>query len=148
MIFGAPAVDPHPLRPGQEPAALRPTLGASRSGGAGAVAEQGYMLTGRKRRNMAASRKGILAISKEAEAILKSGPSYEKMARATVEEYARLLKGLDELTSRSTLTEADAVRLGQEIRRAAYRRIINARGIKRSAPDARDLSGALPGAVR
>jgi hypothetical protein len=97
---------------------------------------------------MATSRKGILTISKEAEAILKSDPSYEKMARATVEEYARRLKRLDELTSRSTLTEADAVRLGRQIRRAAFRRIIKAGGIKRSAPDARGSSGAFQGAAR
>lgn len=72
---------------------------------------------------MAASRKGVLAISKEAEAVLKSDPSYEQLAREAVEDYARRLRRLDELTSRSTLTEEDAIRIGREIRRAAHRRM-------------------------
>lgn len=74
---------------------------------------------------MATSKAGILKISKEAEQVLKSDPAYEKLARATVEDYARRLKLLDDATRKSTLTEADAVRIGRKIRRGAYMRIIN-----------------------
>jgi hypothetical protein len=74
---------------------------------------------------MAASKAGILKISKEAEAVLKSDPAYERLARATVEQYARRLKELDELTKDSTLTEADAIRLGRKIRKGAYRRMMS-----------------------
>jgi hypothetical protein len=72
---------------------------------------------------MATTKAGILAISKDAERILKSDPEYERAARATVEDYARRLQTLDELTKRSSLTEKDAVRLGRQIRRGAYRRM-------------------------
>ena len=71
---------------------------------------------------MAASKVGSLAISKDAEAILKANPAYENLARANLEEMARRLRLLDELAAESTITEADAVALGRKIRRGAYRR--------------------------
>ena len=83
-----PAVDPHPHRPGLRLAALRPTLGATGCGGAGLDAEQESLLTGGKRRNMAASRKGILTSSKEAEAIARKS----KLTQKDIEELDRLVK--------------------------------------------------------
>lgn len=74
---------------------------------------------------MVTSKAGILKISKEAEAVLNPDPAYEKLARATVEQYARRLKELDEFTKHSTLTEADAVRLGRKVRKGAYKRMMS-----------------------
>jgi hypothetical protein len=65
---------------------------------------------------------GFLRISKEAHEILSSKPSYEKLARAAVEEYARDLRELDALARRSTMTETRAVELGRKARRAIHRR--------------------------
>jgi hypothetical protein len=73
---------------------------------------------------MAATKVGSLAISKDAEAILKSDPEYEKLARATVEEYARRLKRLDELTKNSTMTEDMAIELGRRARKGIYEKIM------------------------
>lgn len=67
---------------------------------------------------------GALRISKEAEDFLESNPSTRRLARAAVEDYVRELRRLDALTSKSTMTEAQAVELGREARKKIYRRMV------------------------
>lgn len=67
---------------------------------------------------------GSLRISKEVDEFLSSNPSYRKLAEIAVEEYVRRLKRMDELTRRSTMSEAKAIQLGRQARKGIYRRIL------------------------
>ena len=71
---------------------------------------------------MATNRSGTLRISEAAQRVLASKPSYERLARAAVEEYAARLAEMDELTRNSQMTEEKAVALGRKIRKGMYRR--------------------------
>jgi hypothetical protein len=73
---------------------------------------------------MAANRGGVLRSSKDAERVLTSNPSYEKLARAAVEDHAARLSELDELTRLSEMTEEQAIEIGGKIRRGIHRRIM------------------------
>ncbi|HKZ60076.1 MAG TPA: hypothetical protein VJ547_09560 [Candidatus Thermoplasmatota archaeon] len=72
---------------------------------------------------MAPAKAGSLSISKEAEEVLKANPTYERLAQAGVEAYARRLRRLDELTRNSALTEEDAIELGRKTRKAMHARL-------------------------
>ena len=71
------------------------------------------------------AKSGALRISKEAETFLDSNPSTRRLARAAVEDYVRELRRLDELTAKSTMTEAKAVELGRQARKRIYRRMVD-----------------------
>ena len=68
------------------------------------------------------TKSGALRISKQAEAFLESDPSTRRLARAAIEEYVREMRRLDELTSKSTMTEAKAVAFGRQARKRMSRR--------------------------
>jgi hypothetical protein len=66
---------------------------------------------------------GALRISKDAEEFLASNPDYRRMAQAAVEDYVRKLRRMDELTRKSTMTEAKAIAMGRRARKRIHRRI-------------------------
>jgi len=72
---------------------------------------------------MATARPGALGLSKEAEQFLRDNPSARRIARASVEDYVRRMKALNEFSRDSTLTEAQAVEIGRAWRRDIHKRI-------------------------
>ena len=54
---------------------------------------------------------------------MRDNPSARRIARASVEDYVRRMKALNEFSRDSTLTEAQAVEIGRAWRRDIHKRI-------------------------